>query len=356
MPRARAILPYLDRVDESRIYSNFGALVLELERRLAQSLGISPSNIVTVANATVGLTLALLAKTDGRRGACLMPAWTFAATAHAITAAGLEPVLIDVDEGSWSLEPQQVREAIGALGAPIAAVLPVVPFGQPYDPSAWDEFTQDTGIPVVIDAAAAHDTACIGRSPSVVSLHATKLLGAGEGGYVISSDADLIVEVKKRSNFGFFGSRNAQVLATNGKMSEYHAAVGLASLDSYPVSRESFVRVARMYRQGFAGANQVRLQPGFGDDWIGSVCMVRVPGGDAAALTRSLADQGVDTRAWWGAGIHRHSAFSKSRRVDLSVTERLAAETIGLPFFVDMPAADAHKVVRALLNGLGETR
>ena len=62
--------------------------------------------------------------------------------------------------------------------------MPVVPFGQPIDVAAWDRFAAATGLPVVIDAAAGFDTLVPGRIPTVVSLHATKVLGAGEGAFV----------------------------------------------------------------------------------------------------------------------------------------------------------------------------
>lgn len=198
MPRAEALLPYLERIDASRNYSNFGPLVSELERRLADRLGVAPECLVTVANATAGLTLALGAVAEGRSGVCLMPSWTFVATAHAVVAAGLTPYLVDVDEGSWALTPALALNALSRIDAPVVAVMPVAPFGAPVDVAAWDRFTALTGVPVVIDAAAGHDTVRSGRSPSVVSLHATKIMGAGEGGYVVCDRPEVIALVKKR--------------------------------------------------------------------------------------------------------------------------------------------------------------
>ena len=230
MPKAEALIPYLERIDRNRTYSNFGPLVAELEARLARRLGVEPDCLVTVSNATAGLTLTLQALTEGRTGACLLPSWTFVASAHAVAAAGLTPFLVDVDEASWAMTPALALDAVSRIDGPVAAVMPVAPFGAPLDVAAWDRFTAVTGIPVLIDAAAAHDTVSAGETPAVVSLHATKILGAGEGGYVVCRRPDLIVSVKKRSNFGFYGSRDAQVTAFNAKMSEYHAAVGLASI------------------------------------------------------------------------------------------------------------------------------
>jgi dTDP-4-amino-4,6-dideoxygalactose transaminase len=105
MPRAAALLPYLERIDANRNYTNFGPLVTELEARLAKRLGVDPGCLVSVANATAGLTLALRSAAGDRPGVCLIPAWTFVATAHAVAAAGFTPHLADVDEDSWALTP-----------------------------------------------------------------------------------------------------------------------------------------------------------------------------------------------------------------------------------------------------------
>lgn len=354
MPRAEALFPYLRRIDEGRTYSNFGPLVSELEGRLAQRLGVDPACVVTVANATAGLTLALqtiVTEVGGVRepgGYCLIPSWTFVATAHAVSAAGLTPFLVDVDETSWAMTPDIARAALARIDGPVAAVMPVAPFGAPMDVAAWDLFTADTGIPAVIDAAAGHDAVRVGRSPAVVSLHATKILGAGEGGYVVCHDPDLIVGIKRRSNFGFHGARNAEVTGVNAKMSEYHAAVGLASMDSYATDIAGFRAVAAAYRQGLARRQWVGFQVGFGSEWCGSVCVARFVGADQQRIIARLDAIGVGNRAWWGAGVHAQSAFAGLPRLPLPVTEMLARETLGLPYFVDMTDTDVERVCRVI--------
>lgn len=354
MPRAEALFPYLKRIDEGRTYSNFGPLVSELEGRLAQRLGVDPACVVTVANATAGLTLALqtiVTEAGGVRepgGYCLIPSWTFVATAHAVSAAGLTPFLVDVDETSWAMTPDIARAALARIDGPVAAVMPVAPFGAPMDVAAWDLFTADTGIPAVIDAAAGHDAVRAGRSPAVVSLHATKILGAGEGGYVVCHDPDLIVGIKRRSNFGFHGARNAEVTGGNAKMSEYHAAVGLASMDSYATDIAGFRAVAAAYRQRLARRQWVGFQVGFGSEWCGSVCVARFVGADQQRIIARLDAIGVGNRAWWGAGVHAQSAFAGLPRLPLPVTEMLAQETLGLPYFVDMTDTDVERVCRVI--------
>lgn len=347
LPAAELLLPWLQRIDANRTYTNFGPLVAELERQLADRLGVEPACVTTVSNATAGLTLALQATAGTRSGVCLIPSWTFVATAHAVTAAGFTPFLVDVEEASWTMTPALALEAVARIDGPVAAVMPVAPFGAPVDAAAWDSFTALTDIPVIIDAAAGHDALDLGESPSVVSLHATKILGAGEGGYVVSRNAALATEIKKRSNFGFYGSRDAHVAAFNAKMSEYHAAVGLASLQTYAADIARFRTIARLYRDRLA---DVGFQPGFGPDWIGSVCVARFAGGDAKWIAAHLAEAGIDSRAWWGDGVHRQTAFAGLPRLSLATTEVLARETLGLPFHVDMTEADVLMVCDRLAS------
>ncbi|KQX25926.1 MULTISPECIES: DegT/DnrJ/EryC1/StrS family aminotransferase [unclassified Sphingomonas] len=342
MPIAEALLPYLRRIDANRSYTNFGPLVAHLETRLADRLGVDPGCVVTVSNATAGLTLALRSVAEGRSGVCLIPSWTFVATAHAVAAAGFTPFLVDVDEASWAMTPGIALDAVSRIDGPVAAIMPVAPFGAPVDVAAWDRFTAVTGIPVVIDAAAGHDAVGAGETPCVVSLHATKILGAGEGGYVVSRRPERIVAIKQRSNFGFYGTRNAEVAAFNAKMSEYHAAVGLAAMDGYAADIGCFRSLAQIYRDRLAG--RADLQPGFGTTWCGSVCVARFVGDGSERIAALLGEAGIDSRAWWGDGVHRQTAFAGLPRLPLPVTEMLARETIGLPYFVDMAEQDVAHV------------
>src|ERR1700744_825716 len=91
LPSAERIVRYLKEIDSTRIYSNFGPLNVSLERRLAAHCGVREEMVATTSNATQGLTLALMTLGARPRTLCLMPAWTFVASAHAAIAAGLIP-------------------------------------------------------------------------------------------------------------------------------------------------------------------------------------------------------------------------------------------------------------------------
>lgn len=185
LPSARSLLPYLSAIDNARVYSNFGPLTTQLENRLAAHFGVVDNAITTVANATLGLTLALAAQRVRPGALCVIPAWTFVASPQAAILAGLVPYFVDVDPSTWALEADAIDDVIARAPGEVGAVMPVVPFGRPIDVEAWDRFRARSGLAVVIDAAAGFDSAAPTGTPAVVSLHATKVLGSGEGGFIL---------------------------------------------------------------------------------------------------------------------------------------------------------------------------
>jgi dTDP-4-amino-4,6-dideoxygalactose transaminase len=181
----------------------------------------------------------------------------------------------------------------------------------------------------------------------VVSLHATKILGAGEGGFIVTTDSSLRDKLRGCCNFGFQGTRSAVLPALNAKMSEYHAAVALANLTSWPVVRSRHIRIAEWYRHHAYGLDGVSLQPGYGNGWAASTTSVVFPPNSAPRVAGSLLKLGIETRAWWGEGCHPQPAFSDCARGALPVTEDLGGRVLGLPHFPDIEERDIKQVMRA---------
>jgi dTDP-4-amino-4,6-dideoxygalactose transaminase len=353
LPSAEAIYPYLQRIDEARWYSNFGPLVTELEDRLGGRFRPG-TRAVTCVNATQALSIALECLDLPAGGSVVLPAWTFVATAHAVLQAGLVPWFVDVDPETWMLDPAEVMAQVGRAAGEVCAVMPVCAFGQLPDLAAWRAFRDDTGVPVLVDAAAAFDTIHDARLPVCVSLHATKVLGLGEGGFMATEDAAFAARFRQLTTYGFQGSRDSLTPATNAKLSEYAAAVGLAALDGWPGDRLRFMRTAQLLKIALVGQREVRFQDGWGSDWITSVCTVGLPDGSAGRVAAVLAEDGVDTRQWWGSGCHTSRAFAHCRREDLSATDRLGASTLGLPFSIDMSPDEIGRVAASLQRALAD--
>jgi dTDP-4-amino-4,6-dideoxygalactose transaminase len=281
-----------------------------------------------------------------------MPSWTFAATPHAARGAAMVPWFHDVERRTWALNPEAVLDTVKRITGPVGAVMVVSPFGAPIDIHAWQAFEDRTGIPVVVDAAAGFDTAQASPIPFVVSLHATKILGAGEGGFIATTDLQLRMRVRACCNFGFSGSRSAELPALNAKMSEYHAAVALANFQCWPAIRQQHIRIMGWYRKALSRLAGVSLQPAYGDGWASANTSIVLPPRSLTPVVRLLSEAGIETRAWWGHGCHVQPAFAGCPRGPLPVTEDLGPRVLGLPHFLDICQQDVDRVTTVLAASL----
>ncbi|MDQ2103341.1 DegT/DnrJ/EryC1/StrS family aminotransferase [Azospirillum isscasi] len=349
LPKAAELLPYLKRIDEARWYSNFGPLHGEFRTRIARHYGLGDDQVVLVSNATVGIALALQAVALKRSAhQCICPSWTFAATPHAIALAGQSPVFADVDAATWTLDADQlaeqdIREASG--------VVMVSPFGAPIDMTKWERFAERNGIPVVCDAAASFDAIGreefrIGTIPIVISLHATKPLAAAEGCIILCTDPDIIERIRQISNFGFSTTSVAQVLGTNAKLNEYNCAVGLASLDAWPETREKLTAMREYYWERLDEIPGLKVF-GRGRSYVSNYMIIETET-DGYQLSNHLAQRGIETRRWWRSGCHQHPAFTSFNVKPLPQTRRLGVHTLGLPFYSDLAKTDIDKIVDAV--------
>jgi dTDP-4-amino-4,6-dideoxygalactose transaminase len=357
LPSAEALLPYLRSMDAARWYTNFGPLVQRFEADVRACLFPAPPefHVVTLSNATAALemTLAALALPAGSR--VLLPAFTFPATATAVLRAGLVPVLADVDATTWTLTPELARAALPR--AQPALVVPVAAFGAPLAVDEWERFTDETGVPVLIDAAAAlGNLTPAGRTAAVYSLHATKPFGVGEGGLLVTADGDLAEQVRRLSNFGFQRKLIHQP-GSNAKLSELAAAVGLAQLERWPACRARRLALWRDYRARLGAVPGVTLQQ-LPEEAAPANVVIR-SARDGEQLLAGLAQQGIEARRWYCPPLHLHPAFAACLRVGpdgslaLPMCDALARDCIGLPFHPFLNSADLDCIVRGVAQLLG---
>jgi len=277
-----------------------------------------------------------------------MPSWTYLATPAAACWAGLEPWFLDVNSDDWQLKPDMVHRALTSAPGELSAVIVVAPFGSRFDSDAWDDFARESGLPVVIDAAAGFDTATAGEVPVMVSLHATKPLSTGEGGLVMTRNKALSAKIRALSQYGFADSHNVTMAGQNAKLSEYAAAVGLAALDGWPERREALLARTTAYLKGLAASPDIRSAPGTGTDVASSTLNVVLNSPNVDEVMAELAANGIETRQWWHKGCHVKPAYANCPRTNLPVTEDLAQRMLSLPFFADLAFEDIDRVCRAL--------
>lgn len=319
-----------------------------MQAELGRHIGCAENRLLTLSSGTAGLTAALLALGLPEDSVCLMPSWTFAATPHAALAAGMRPWFHDIDGRTWALNARDVGETLAQGLCPAKAVVVVSPFGAPLDMTSWQHFQRETGVAVIVDAAAGFDTVRPSSVISVVSLHATKILAAGEGGFAVAPTLEIRDRMMACCNFGFAGSRSAERRAINAKLSEYHAAVALASLDGWPAARLRHLQITEWYRQAIGRLPGISLQPGYGEGWVTGATNIALESGCAESVSRAMPREGIETRMWWSQGCHVQPAFANCSRGELPVTESLAARVLGLPHFPEMTKEDVESVATAL--------
>ena len=327
LPTYSKLEKYISSIDASRHYSNFGPLESEVRSRFSNYLGLPQENIVLCANATLGIEGAI--STSNSTGLWGLPSWTFTATAAALNQSVGTGIFLDINS-DWRVEPNHLCQNL----------IDVLPFGQPIgDPSRYQSFGMKK---IVIDAAASFDS-CAGQSwnsfppvAGVLSFHATKVLPAAEGGLFFSNSAEWAEDFRSWTKFGMKSKRISVNSGTNAKLSEYHSAVLLASMDTWDSDRELWLTQlsrANDLARKFGYASNPQLSEKYAIPyWI-------VQHKDIEAirtLRQSFAEQSIETRDWWESGCHQMSAYNHFLRQDLSMTNQVAQETLGLPFWIDM--------------------
>ncbi len=360
LPRTAEIVPYLDRMDANRWYTNRGELVQELEARLGERIG---TPVMSAANGTVAIEAAILA-TAGRataeRPLALLPAYTFVATASAVEACGYRPYLLDVDATTWSLASGTLDNHPSLARAGI--VIPVSPYGRAIAQAEWSAFSERTKIPVVIDAAAAfesliaHPEICTGSVPVTLSFQSTKAFSSGEGGAVVWSDAAGLKRIAQALNFGFLYKRESTSAGTNGKMSEYHAAVGLAALDAWDSTCVANRAVADTYRNA-ANAHGISQRLYVAPDVASNYAIVDAGNATLAVeLSAALGAERIESRLWYGTGVKTEPYWRNAEADSLDITARIAPSLVGLPMAPDLDDIDVERVVKIAARTLSVLR
>jgi dTDP-4-amino-4,6-dideoxygalactose transaminase len=354
LPDANQLLPFLRRIDQARWYTNFGPLENEFLQKLLEIQSETDTHQIhgtLTSNATQGLELVLSALDLAPNSKVAIPALTFAATATAVRRAGHIPIALDVDRDSWLLTPEGVPTKGELL---IDAVVPVSTFGMPQDATAWSQWSHSNQVPVVIDAAAAFGAQKSAPDITVVfSLHATKTLSSVEGGLVITQNPALAHRLRAMTNFGF-GLMQATA-STNAKMSEYHAAVGLAHLELWPSQVQSRRNLLLNYEKGMAllTGKFLKLQKDTGH-FAPSMMNVKLHSAEARArLEKDCTAAGIQTRRWYQPLVHNLSSIEEIVvSGPLKESEKLSQTLIGLPFFPEMTIEELNYILNVCTKSL----
>ena len=320
---------------QRQYYTNQGCLTDLLERKLQSFLGVN--HVICVTNATVGLMMA--AEALELSGKVLMPAQTFIATPLSALRCGLEPVFCDVDLETHHITPETLEEA---FVDGVSAVLGVHLWGSAADINGVKAWATERDLKVYWDSA--QSMGCkindqqTGRFASieVFSLHATKIVSAGEGGCITTSDGALAEKLRNiRSSYGI-GEKVDVVKTANGRMSEFQAAMALLSLENYKKNLDHNSALRSVYAEYLKGINGITLEPLHGVTSSNKQSIVvRVDpnlfGMNRDTLMALLKSENILARRYFYPGAHRTGQFKPHARAPLPNTDILSDRILALP-------------------------
>ena len=259
LPDLEEFQTMLKEIWESKWITNNGLFHRQLEKALAEYLGVEYISVFT--NGTLPLITALQAL-GLTKGEVITTPYSFVATSHSIWWNGLTPVFVDIEEETCGMDPAKIEAAITPN---TVAIMPVHCYGKPCKTKEIDAIAKKYGLKVIYDAAHAFGVKVNGESIlnagdiSTLSFHATKVYNTIEGGALICHSAEMKHQIDNLKNFGFQGEVTVEAPGINGKMDEVRAAYGLLNLKQVDAAIEARQKVANAYRAAFRNVKGIRF-------------------------------------------------------------------------------------------------
>ncbi|MFH1612620.1 MAG: DegT/DnrJ/EryC1/StrS family aminotransferase [bacterium] len=248
LPPLEEFVSYLEQIWENKWLTNDGPFHQELEKKLAEYLGVK--HLALFANGTLALVIAL--QSLRITGEVITTPFSFVATAHSLLWNGIKPVFVDIHPETFNLDPEKIEAAITPH---TTAILPVHIYGNPCDVEKIQKIADTYGLKVIYDAAHAFGINYKGESLlkhgdlSILSFHATKVFNTFEGGAIVCSDAKTKKHIDDLKNFGYSGEVTVVATGINGKMNEVQAAFGLLQLKYIDKAIDSRREINVQYRK-----------------------------------------------------------------------------------------------------------
>ncbi|PRY19267.1 aminotransferase class I/II-fold pyridoxal phosphate-dependent enzyme [Pseudosporangium ferrugineum] len=341
-----------------------GPAVDAFEREVAARSGAA--HAVAVSSGTAGLHLALLACGVQAGQVVVVPTLTFAATANAVAYTGAEPVFVDSDPRTGTIDPALLGRTLDELraeGRTVGAVIPVDLFGTCADYDELIRLCDAYGVPLIEDAAESLGSTYRGRpagsfgAAGVISFNGNKIMTTSGGGMLLSGDRKLAERCRHLSTQARQPVPHYQheEIGYNYRLSNLLAALGRAQLRRLDdmIGRRRALRDA--YAKLFAGVDGVDL---LGADegancWLTSIVVDPArTGWHAEDLARHLAAEHIETRPIFKP-MHLQPVFAGARAVLTGVAEHLFEHGLTLPSGSVLTDADKHRILEATTDFLG---
>jgi perosamine synthetase len=353
-------LEYVTECLTSTWISSSGRFITEFEAKFAAFCGVK--HAVAVNNGTTALHLALVALDLGPGDEVLIPAFTYIATANAVTYCGATPVLVEAEPRTMNLD---VADLAAKVTPRTKGIIPVHLYGHPADMDGVREIAARHHLWIVEDAAEAlgaryKGTVVGGLSDcATFSFFGNKIITTGEGGMVTTDDDAIAERLRLYRGQGMDPERRYwhPVVGYNYRMTNVAAAIGLAQLERVDHHLAERRRVAAAYDARLAGLERFIVRP-VSENWAEHVYwMYTVTLGEEAAISRdavilALAAEGIESRPTFHP-MHAMPPYAHLAGGGFPVAEDLGARGLNLPTHALLTEADIDRICAALKRAVG---
>lgn len=332
-----------------------GPEVAAFEREFSEL--VAGRHCVAVNSGTSALHLTLMALGFGPGDEIIVPSFSFAASANVVRLVGAEPVFVDIEPGSFCLDPDAVAAAIGPR---TVAIMPVHLYGHPAAMDRLMPLAQQHGLAVVEDACQAHG-ASLGGQPvgafgtaGCFSFYPTKNMHSLEGGMITTADPELARTARLLRNQGMEQRYANEIAGANVRLTDVAAAIGREQLRQLPEWTEQRRANAKFLDSRITGV----VTPPVADAarHVYHQYTVRVPAG-RDALQKALGERGVGSAVYYPTPIHLLRPYlgpdGQPGPWDLPETDRAAAEVLSLPVFPSLTPTQLERIADAVNEAAG---
>ena len=351
LPPFEEYLALLEGIWTRNHLTNAGPLVVELERLLAEHLGVK--HCLFVSNGTIALQLVFRALELA--GEVITTPFSYVATTSSIAWEGSTPVFADVEPDTLTLSAER---AAAVVTSQTSAIVATHVYGNPCDVEGLAELARSRGLRLVYDAAHAFGASYKGRALSAygdvatLSFHATKLFHTVEGGAVVTDDDEIARRVSYLRNFGHDGYERFQGIGINGKNSELHAAMGLCLLPRVPAIVAERRALSQRYDAALTGRRDVaRPVIRAGTAYNHAYYPVLLPNDTAVrAAQRHLEANGVLSRRYFYPSLS--GALPYVAPGDVPVARDAADRVLCLPLYTGLAFDQVDRITALLRESL----
>ena len=329
------------RVLESGMLAQ-GPEVAAFEEEFSQT--VCNHHCVAVNSGTSALHLGLLAAGIKPGDEVLVPSFTFAATANAVSLCGATPIFVDIDLNTFTID---VEATSAAITPRTNGIMPVHLYGHPAKMDLLSEIANKHSLMLFEDAAQAH-IAEYRNSPvgtfgtSAFSFYPTKNMTSAEGGMIVTSDPDIARKARLLRNQGMEKRYENEVVGFNNRMTDIHAAIGRVQLASLQMRTERRREIAKIYDDNLLNVTT----PFVGDNVLHSYHQYTIRSEDRNSLAAHLSDKGVGNGIYYPTPVHELPSFDVA--LDLPNTNLAAREVLSIPIHPFLSNQDVETVIEAV--------